>query len=113
MRRKDYLFSKTKNKLREYEHNGRKSVCWRLSKGQVEFIEQSMGKEVKPYLFEVQTRTFVNPEKLNSVILKKLHYASKKGRRSIVLKLRKKEMRVLDNYGIRYKCIKHEIILNP
>ena len=112
MRQSDYQFSRTKKKLLEYQNNGRKEVCWRLTKPQVQFVEKTLGKEVRPYLYEVQTRIFKNPQKLESGLLKKLHYERRKGKKHIILKkLSKPDMMMLDSYGINYKCIKHQIIL--
>ena len=110
MKQKEFEFSRTKKKLLEYQQNGRKSVCWKLRKEQVDYIEQSMGREVIPYLYEVKTKYFVIPPK--EALLKRIQIEKKRGKDRIVVKLSGHQRSLLDDYGIRYHVVKYLIILN-
>lgn len=110
MKDRDYRLCQTKNKLKQLKERRVKSVIWRLSRQQKEYI-QGLGYDVIPYLYEIQTKTFKNLSCIKNNKLKDIHYSNKKGKRTIVLKLNKKDMKDFDEYAVRFRPIKFKIVL--
>ena len=110
MKDKAYRFSRTKYKLKELKHNRVKSVVWRLTGQQKEFIE-GLGYKVVPCLYEVKTKTFRNIANIKNSKLKELHYSCKRGKQSIVMQLYKEDMRIFEEYGVKFRPIKFKIII--
>ena len=108
MRDKDYRLSQMKYKLKELERRRVKSVIWRLTRQQREFIEK-LGYEVVPYLYEVQVKTMKNLSAIKNPKIKEVHYSCKKGKRAIVMKLNSKDMKDFEEYGIKFRPIKFMI----
>lgn len=110
MKNKDYRLAQTKYKLKELKQHRVKSVVWRLTRQQKVFIQQ-LGYEVIPYLYEVKTKTFMNLSSIKNSKLKEIHYSCKKGKKAIVLKLNKEDMKILEEYAVKFRPIKFKIIL--
>ena len=108
MKKGAYDNSRTKHKLLEKRRDGVKEVIWKLNPEQRAFIEDSLNMPTEAYLFEVKTRTFYRLKELDH-ILKIIHSASKEGKRTIVLKLDKSQLSILNDYGISYRPYKYKI----
>ena len=102
MKSKNYRNSKLKHQILYEKDKGKKTLYWKLTTEQRKYVEQVLKCKVKPYLYEIRTRTFFNISKLDS-ILKDIHYAHKK--------LNKSEKELLDKYGVRNRPIKYELDL--
>lgn len=99
-----------KYKLENLKDRRIKIVIWKLTKEEREYIE-SLGYRVEPYLYEIRTQTSKNLSQEKSSLIRELHYANKKGKKTIVLKLNRKDMKVLEEHHIKYRPIKFEIFL--
>lgn len=110
MNKDDSQLYRTKNKLRELKERRVKVVTWKLTKTQKEYIED-LGYKVTPYLYEVRTKTLKNLHNVKNHTLKEIHYSSKKGKKTIVLKLKQDDMEVLDEYHIKFYPVKFKIQL--
>ena len=112
MKNKNYQQAILKKQLRQKKENGVKFLIWQLTPEKKEIIEQ-FGYYVEPYLYQITTRTFCNLKTLKSNLLKDLHYMNKRGKRFEVRKLKSKEKKILDDFGIKYKPVKYKIYLVP
>lgn len=110
MKNKNYRENILKKKLRSKKHDGVKVLEWRLSPGGKELIE-SFGYYVEPILYQINTRRFYNVKKLNSNLLKDLHYLNKRGKRFKVCALSEKDKELLETLKIRYRAVKFRIYL--
>lgn len=110
MRKDAYENSNLKHQLLEKKRNGIRELIWKLNPEQVEFIRRKFGFSVEPYLFEVNTRPFHNIRNLE-IILRDIHLKNKKGKKRAVFKLDKTEMKILDEFGVRYRPFKYKIKL--
>lgn len=111
MKRKEFELSRSKKVLLAKKRKGEKEVIWRIeNKEQLEYLKRFFA--VEPWLFEIRTRKFFNIRAITSNLLKDVHYANKKGKKTIVRKLKKSDFVNLDNYGVKYRTIKYRIILN-
>ena len=111
MKTKQYQLSCLKKQLKRKQRNQVKFLIWKLSKEQIEYIEQVFGLKVEPYLYEIRTQSFKNIRCLNSSILKDIHYRNKRDKKTEVRRLNQKEKHILDDYGIRYRPYKYKINL--
>ena len=110
MKSKDYELSQLKYKLIKLKERRVKSVIWRLTNQQRDYIE-NLGYEVIPYLYEVKTKTFQNFSNINNCKLKELHYSNKKGKKTVVLMLKHKDMKDFEAYSVKFRPIKFKIYL--
>lgn len=110
MKNRDYRLCETKHKLRQLKERRVKSVIWKLSRQQREYIE-GLGYEVIPYLYEIHTKTFKNLSSVKEHKLREVHYSNKAGKKTIVMQLSKNEMRTFEEYGIRFRPIKFKILI--
>lgn len=110
MKNKDYRYSKLKHQILHEKAKGKKVLYWNLAQDQRKFLEEKLGCKIEPYLYQIRTRTFFNISKLNP-ILKDIHYASKNNKITIVKRLIKSEIQILDMYGIHYRPIKYKLDL--
>lgn len=110
MKNKDYRKSKLKNQLRELKCKGKKSVVWKLSREQVEFVQQFY--RVEPELYQIHTRLFSKTMRDRFPILKHLNNEKLYNNHSyIVSKLKKGDLAILDEFDIRYSIVKYRIHL--
>ena len=110
MKNKDYRYSKLKHQLRELQHNGKKSVVWKLSGEQVNFVKKFY--RVEPELYRIRTRYFSKEICEMYSILKHLNNEKKfKNHTYFVTKLNKKEIEILKEFKIAYTVMKHRIFL--
>lgn len=84
-------------------------VIWRLNFEQKAEIEQRW--KMEPVLYTVRTRRFQNVSKLPGNILKDIHYACKRGKGTIVIKLSNEEKELLESFNIKYWPLKYKIYL--
>lgn len=73
MKSKNYRNSKLKHQILYEKDKGKKTLYWKLTTEQRKYVEQVLKCKVKPYLYEIRTRTFFNISKLDS-ILKDIHF---------------------------------------
>lgn len=110
MKNKENQLSQMKYKLRELKERKVKIVIWKLTKEEKEYIE-NLGYEVSPYLYEIRTKTFRNLYEIQDTRIRDIHYSSKQGKKTIVLKLKKKDMKVLEEFNVRFRPVKYKIRL--
>lgn len=110
MKKEDNRFCQLKYKLRELKMRRTKSIAWRLTKEEREYIE-NLGYRVEPYLYEIRTRTFTDLFEINNSLVRDIHYSCKKRKKTVVLRLNRKEKKVLDEYHIKYRPVKFQIFL--
>ena len=110
MRNDQHRISAMKKQLFEKKKQGVKSVYWKLStRQQVEEIGRIY--PLIPYLTEIHTRQFADVRNLPP-LLKEIHYSYKKGKRTIVRRLRRGEAKLLVEYRVWNRPIRYEIKLN-
>ena len=110
MRNDQHRISAMKKKLRDMKLQGVKSVRWKLvTRQQVEEIGRIY--PLIPYLTEIHTRQFADVRNLPP-LLKEVHYSCKKGKKTIVRRLRRGEDKLLNEYNVWNRPIKYEIKLN-
>lgn len=111
VRSQAYENSKLKHQLLERKRRGYKELIWKLNPKQRKFIEQTLGFNVEPYLFNVKTRTFSRIRELDP-LLKEIHFKNKRGIKNCVFRLNIKQRELLDEYGIKFTPYKYRIKLN-
>ena len=109
LKKKQYESSKLKKQLEEKKRQGIKTLEWKLTKQQRNYIEQ-IGYYTKPIFYYVKTRQFYNVSTL-AHILKDIHYKNKRGKSTIVLKLKESDRELLDEYKVIYYPCKYRIHL--
>lgn len=112
MKNKQNAMSGLKYMLRDRKKKGDKIAVLKLNADQRDFVE-TLGYEVNPYLYKVQTRTFTWGIMKRDSLMKRIHFASKKGIRYLYLKLREEDVKVLQDCGLFVARFKDEVILNP
>ena len=111
MNKEDKQLSKLKYKLKELKNRRVKSVTWKLTNKEREYIEEKLGYEVIPYLYEIRTKTFNDFSTITNSKLKEIHYSNKRGKKTIVTSLKHQDMQVLEEYNIKPRPIKFKIVL--
>lgn len=102
-----------KYKLEELKNRRiRKTKPWKLNKTEQMYIE-SLGYELEPYIYEINTKTFKDLYNICSPLIKEIHYASKAGKKRIGKSLKKEDMKLLEEYSIRFRPVKFRIIIIP
>lgn len=110
MKNKNYRENKLKYQLRELQHNGKKSVVWKLSSDQVVFVKQFY--RVEPELYQIHTKLFSKTMCDRFPILKHINNEKLYNNHSyIVSKLKKGDLAILDEFDIRYSIVKYRIHL--
>ena len=110
MKNKNYRESKLKHQLRELQHNGKKSVVWKLSSDQVVFVKQFY--RVEPELYQIHTKLFSKTMCDSYPILKYLRNEKVFNNHDyLVTRLKKSDKSVLDEFGIHYSVLKYRIHL--
>ena len=99
-----------KYQLREYKNAGKKEVIRKLTDEQREYVE-TLGYATIPFLYEIVTKNFTNIKKVNGSIAKDIHYSNRKGRSKIYRKLKRQDLKILEENGIFYRSYKYRIIL--
>lgn len=110
MKKEDNKLCQLKYKLRELKMRRIRSITWRLTKEEREYIED-LGYRVEPYLYEVRTKTFPNLFEIKNSLIRSIHYSCKKRKKNVVLRLNRKDMKVLEEYHINFRPVKFEIFL--
>ena len=110
MKGKQYQLSKLKKQLRERKEYGTKVLRWSLKEDQAEYIEM-LGYEVQPYLYTIRTKQIPRQVRQTDALLKEIHYKNKQGKRNITLKLKPKQIKVLERHGIKFRVAKYSIYL--
>ena len=106
-----YRMLNLKRELKELKERKVKFVIWRLTTNQKEYIEEELGYKVIPNLYEVRTRPFKNISDLKNYKLKDIHFANKKGKKTIVLSLKDSDMEDFKLNNIKFRPVKFKIIL--
>ena len=106
-----YRMLNLKRKLKDLKDRKVKFVIWKLTTSQKEYIEEELGYEVIPNLYEVRTRPFKNIANLRNYKLKDLHFANKQGKKTVVLSLKDSDMKEFQENNIKFKPVKFKIIL--
>lgn len=110
MKNEEYKLNQMKYKLRELKERRVKIVIWKLTREEREYIEE-LGYEVIPYLYEISTKTFKNLYEIKDSRIRDIHYSSKQGKKTIILRLKKKDMEVLKDFNIKFRPVKFKIRL--
>ena len=110
MTNKDYRLASLKRTLIEKRKNGQKEVIWKLNDVQLRYVS-SFVNDIIPYLYEINTRTFYNPDKIENPLIKEIYHANKKGQKKIYKRLSNRDLKDLERYGVKYHCFKYQIIL--
>lgn len=110
MKNEENQLCQMKYKLRKLKERRVKIVIWKLTREEKEYIE-NLGYEVTPYLYEIRTKTFRNLYEIKDHRIRDIHYSSKKGKKTIVLKLKNKDMRILEEFDVKFRPVKFKIRL--
>lgn len=109
MKNQQHKLSALKKKLRMLKEDGRKEVRWSLTKEQADYLIDQ-GYDISPEIYLIRTRRFNNSKNINSV-LKDIHWSNLKGKKEIARKLKTSEVKLLEEYEIKYRPVKYIIIL--
>ena len=109
MENKDYRLEQLERKLRINETNGRRTLEWELTAEQREYVE-NLGYNLENILYRFKTRQFKDIRSKPDLI-KEIHYASKRKKWMMKKPLTDEEVRILDNYNIKYTPVKFRIYL--
>lgn len=109
MNNKKYHLSKLKKELELRKSKGNEYVIWNLSQEQREYLF-NLGYNIIVELYCIKTEKLINPKNQNA-ILKDIHYANKKGKKYIVRKLKKDELKILERFNVVCYPIKYKIFL--
>ncbi len=109
MKKKMYKDSQLKHQIYQAKNAGKKSVEKKLTEEQVQFL-RNLGFEVIPFLYWIETRTWYNVQNMKGV-LKEIHYTRKKGKRTLIRRLNRKELNLLDEHDVSYEVLKYRVIL--
>lgn len=106
-RREQIDFSRLKYQIKDPK-NANKN--WRLNKEQITYIQNVLGRDVVESLYEINTKHFDNIRKVQSKLLKDLHFAHKRGKKTIVRSaLTSDQKALLRSVGVYYRPIKYKI----
>lgn len=110
MKNKEYRNSKLKHQLRDLKNKGKKSVVWKLSGEQVEYVNQFY--RIEPELYRIRTKLFSKELCNRYPILKYLRNEKVfKNHDYLVTRLKKADKSVLDEFEVHYSVIKYRIHL--
>lgn len=110
MKNEENQLYQMKSKLRKLKERRVKIVIWKLTREEREYVE-NLGYEVTPYLYEIRTKTFKNLYEIKDSKIRDIHYYSKQGKKTVVLRLKKKDMKVLEEFDVRFRPVKFKIRL--
>lgn len=101
---------KTRKMLLAKKANGVKSVIWRLDSSYRRETIERMGLVAEPFLYEIKTKQISRVANKPSIV-KDVHYASKRGKKTLVKRLTNEQMETLISYGFYVRAIKYKIWL--
>lgn len=110
MKNKCYRQSRTKKQLIQMRNQGREFVVWKLNLVQKQDVED-LGFEVEPFIYSIETRTFFDIKKIHSTLLKDIHYAKKRKKLYLARPLKRREIDLLKEYGVKCHPLKYKIYL--
>lgn len=110
MRDNEYRLHQGLKKLRMYQAKGQEGRIWKLSKVQLEFYGRYY--EIEPFRYTITTRPFSQIHHIKNPLIKDVHYAYKRGKKTLTKRLSEKDREVLDAYGVKYKVCQYHIVLN-
>ena len=91
-----------KKKLSILKAKGVPFVSWKLSPDQQDFVTNVLHYPIKPYIFSIKTRRFVNP-KGKPAIIKEIHFAKVKYHQPTINRaLKSTEQKLLDEDDVDY-----------
>lgn len=111
MIKEDKQLSQMKYELEKLKKRGVKSVERILTTKQRNYVEEVLGYEAIPYLYEIKTKTFQDFSTITNSKLKEIHYSNKQGKKTIVRSLKHKDKQVLEENNIKLRPIKFKIVL--
>ena len=110
MKNKNYRESKLKYQLKELRTKGKKSVVWKLSSDQVEYLKQFY--RIEPELYKIRTRYFSKALCSSYPILKHLNNEKLYNNHSYMIsKLKKGDLAILDEFDVHYSVLKYRVKL--
>ena len=104
-----YSDSQLKHEVYRARSAGKKYLILKISDQQAEFLRK-LGFRVTEYLYWIETKTWGNVNNVQGV-LKELHFLRKEGKRSCIRHLNQRELKVLNEYDVRYEVMKYRIEL--
>ncbi len=110
MNKKCLRLAGIKHQLIQKRENGVKEVIWKIDVEQREYVEQ-LGYNVIPWIYEVTTRSICNIKNVRYSLIKRVHYANKRGQRKVYMKPKIHDLETLAEFGIKYRPFKYKIIL--
>ena len=110
MKTEEHRLSQMKHTLKRLKERRVKEVEWKLTREEREYIE-NLGYEVTPYLYEIRTKTFKDLASIQYYKIREIHYSNKEGKKTIVRKLQHKDMKILEEYHIKFYPVKFKIRL--
>ena len=111
MTNKQKQFARIKCQLIQRRENGNKEVIWKLSQEQREFVENNLGYRIIPWIYEISTTTIASVNFGGDSMMYQIYTARRRGQKKIYRKLKRREKKSLDDYGIRYRPFKYKIVL--
>lgn len=97
-------------KLEEKRRNRVKEVLWKLNQQQRDFLT-AQGYTIIPWLFCITTKEIWNVAKCDSKLIKEIHFAHRRGMKTIYKALSENEKATLKEHGVKYAVQKFKIIL--
>jgi len=105
-------YSGLKSRLYLLKNKRAADPIWKLDKSQQEYLA-NLGFPIMPWIYRIKTKAFRNIHNIPHSLIKDIHYAYKRGRKELFIKLKRDEMRLLEEYGVYVLPYKYKIILNP
>lgn len=102
---------KLEQQLNAIRQKGTMDVVKRLSEEQAEFVRNELKLPIAECLYEIETKRITNASSAMG-LLQEIHRASKRGQRTIRKDIRKKDLKVLENAGVKFRPVKYRIKLN-
>ena len=109
MKNSQNRLSQLKHQLQEKKLNGIRSVTWKLTMEQKEYLE-TLGYEVVPVLYAINTRRITVMPSSNG-LLRYINRAAARGQKQIFRNLKESEKRALEEVQVSYTPIKYKINL--
>jgi len=110
MKKEDYQLCRLKHKLRKLKERRVKEVEWKLTKEEKQYIE-NLGYQVTPYLYEIRTKTFKDLSNIKYYKIREIHYSNKRGKKTIVRRLQHNDMKMLEEFNVKFYPVKFKIQL--
>ena len=110
MTNKQKQFSRIKCQLMQKKKDGNKDVICKLNQEQREYVTDTLGYRIIPWIYEISTTTIKIVSISEDIMLRQIYTAQRRGQKKIYRKLKHREKKALDVYGISYRPFKYKII---